>query len=254
MTGRHVTEAAPADVETALAAARPGTRRWPSAPPCCAAPPISTRRFRRALRAAGARGGQDAARRVAELREAVDFLRYYAGEAGRWPTRRGAASSPASARGTSRWRSSPARSPRRWRRATPCSPSPPRRRPPSPPGARGGCCTRPACREAALQLLPGGERGRAALTSDPRVGGVAFTGSTATAQRIHRAMAEHLRPRRAADRRDRRAQRHDRRQHRAARTGGARHRRLGLPVGRPALLGAAMPLCAGGHRRPFPRC
>jgi RHH-type proline utilization regulon transcriptional repressor/proline dehydrogenase/delta 1-pyrroline-5-carboxylate dehydrogenase len=30
---------------------------------------------------AGARGRQDAARRVAEVREAVDFLRYYAGSA-----------------------------------------------------------------------------------------------------------------------------------------------------------------------------
>ncbi|WP_373354550.1 bifunctional proline dehydrogenase/L-glutamate gamma-semialdehyde dehydrogenase PutA [Pseudoroseicyclus sp. CXY001] len=49
--------------------------------------------------------------------------------------------------------------------------------------------------EAALQLLPGpgGEVG-AALTSDPRIDGVAFTGSTATAQAINRAMAEHLAP------------------------------------------------------------
>jgi RHH-type proline utilization regulon transcriptional repressor/proline dehydrogenase/delta 1-pyrroline-5-carboxylate dehydrogenase len=39
------------------------------------------------------------------------------------------------------------------------------------------------------------------------------------------------RARRAADRRNRRAQRDDRRFHRAAGTGGARHRRLGLPVG-----------------------
>jgi RHH-type proline utilization regulon transcriptional repressor/proline dehydrogenase/delta 1-pyrroline-5-carboxylate dehydrogenase len=47
----------------------------------------------------------------------------------------------------------------------------------------------------ALQLLPGegGEVG-AALTSEPAVAGVAFTGSTATAQAIHRAMADHLDP------------------------------------------------------------
>jgi RHH-type proline utilization regulon transcriptional repressor/proline dehydrogenase/delta 1-pyrroline-5-carboxylate dehydrogenase len=34
----------------------------------------------------------------------------------------------------------------------------------------------------------------AALTSDPRIDGVAFTGSTATAQAIHRAMAASARP------------------------------------------------------------
>jgi RHH-type proline utilization regulon transcriptional repressor/proline dehydrogenase/delta 1-pyrroline-5-carboxylate dehydrogenase len=48
---------------------------------------------------------------------------------------------------------------------------------------------------AALQLLPGdGATVGAALTSDPRVGGVCFTGSTETALMIRRAMAEHLAP------------------------------------------------------------
>ncbi|WP_299679032.1 bifunctional proline dehydrogenase/L-glutamate gamma-semialdehyde dehydrogenase PutA [uncultured Roseobacter sp.] len=47
---------------------------------------------------------------------------------------------------------------------------------------------------AALQLLPGGGEIGAALTSDPRVCGVAFTGSTATALRIRAAMAEHCTP------------------------------------------------------------
>ncbi|MDA7964744.1 bifunctional proline dehydrogenase/L-glutamate gamma-semialdehyde dehydrogenase PutA [Ruegeria sp.] len=46
----------------------------------------------------------------------------------------------------------------------------------------------------ALQLLPGGPAVGAALTSDARVSGVAFTGSTATAQKIRAAMAENLRP------------------------------------------------------------
>jgi len=46
-----------------------------------------------------------------------------------------------------------------------------------------------------LQLLPGDGPGvGAAITSDARVGGVAFTGSTETAQIIRRAMAEHLAP------------------------------------------------------------
>lgn len=47
----------------------------------------------------------------------------------------------------------------------------------------------------ALQLLPGGGATvGAALTSDHRVNGVAFTGSTATAQRIRRSMAANLAP------------------------------------------------------------
>ncbi|MEM9421992.1 MAG: bifunctional proline dehydrogenase/L-glutamate gamma-semialdehyde dehydrogenase PutA, partial [Pseudomonadota bacterium] len=46
-----------------------------------------------------------------------------------------------------------------------------------------------------LHLLPGaGGVVGAALTSDPRISGVCFTGSTATAQQIHRTMATHLHP------------------------------------------------------------
>jgi RHH-type proline utilization regulon transcriptional repressor/proline dehydrogenase/delta 1-pyrroline-5-carboxylate dehydrogenase len=45
----------------------------------------------------------------------------------------------------------------------------------------------PACPPTALQLLPGDGSGRRALTRDPRVNGVAFTGSTETAQAIRRA-------------------------------------------------------------------
>ncbi len=48
---------------------------------------------------------------------------------------------------------------------------------------------------AALQLLPGqGGTVGAAMVADPRVGGVAFTGSTATAQAIHRGIAEYAAP------------------------------------------------------------
>ncbi|WP_372840921.1 bifunctional proline dehydrogenase/L-glutamate gamma-semialdehyde dehydrogenase PutA, partial [Phaeovulum sp.] len=48
---------------------------------------------------------------------------------------------------------------------------------------------------SALQLLPGdGPSVGRALTSDPRVAGVAFTGSTDTAQAIRRAMAANLAP------------------------------------------------------------
>ena len=47
---------------------------------------------------------------------------------------------------------------------------------------------------SALQLLPGAGDVGAALTSNPAVKGVAFTGSTETAQIIHRSMAKHLDP------------------------------------------------------------
>ncbi|MGJ8544794.1 MAG: bifunctional proline dehydrogenase/L-glutamate gamma-semialdehyde dehydrogenase PutA [Sulfitobacter sp.] len=48
--------------------------------------------------------------------------------------------------------------------------------------------------ETALQLLPGGGDIGAALTGDARVGGVAFTGSTGTALKIRENMAAHCAP------------------------------------------------------------
>ncbi|HEY5717250.1 MAG TPA: bifunctional proline dehydrogenase/L-glutamate gamma-semialdehyde dehydrogenase PutA, partial [Motiliproteus sp.] len=49
--------------------------------------------------------------------------------------------------------------------------------------------------KAAIQLLPGeGSTVGTALTSDPRIAGVCFTGSTQTAQRINRVMAETMAP------------------------------------------------------------
>jgi len=44
--------------------------------------------------------------------------------------------------------------------------------------------------EGVLQLMPGDGRVGAALTGDPRIAGVAFTGSTATARTINRTLAE----------------------------------------------------------------
>ncbi len=46
----------------------------------------------------------------------------------------------------------------------------------------------------AIQLLPGNGAVGAALTSDPRISGVAFTGSTATALKIKRTMAANCKP------------------------------------------------------------
>ena len=49
--------------------------------------------------------------------------------------------------------------------------------------------------QAAIQLLPGsGSTVGSALTSDPRIAGVCFTGSTATAQHINKVMAKNMAP------------------------------------------------------------
>ena len=104
--------------------------------------------------------------------------------------------------------------------------------------------------EDALVLAAAGREMGQKLMEDVRIAGVAFTGSTATAK-THRPHPD--RRRRPADhpvdRRDRRDQRDDRRFHRSARAGGAGRRHLGLPLGRPALLGAAPARAAGGGRR-----
>src|SRR6185437_6493267 len=64
-----------------------------------------------------------------------------------------AACLPASARGTSRCRSSPARSPARWRPAMACWPSPPSR-PRSSPPRRSGCSMKRGCRPACSICSP----------------------------------------------------------------------------------------------------
>jgi RHH-type proline utilization regulon transcriptional repressor/proline dehydrogenase/delta 1-pyrroline-5-carboxylate dehydrogenase len=64
----------------------------------------------------------------------------------------------------------------------------------SSPRAPRRCCTRRASRARRCSFCRGRPEIGAALTSDPRIDGVAFTGSTATAQAIHRAMAANLAP------------------------------------------------------------
>ena len=129
---------------------------------------------------------------VAELREAVDFLRFYAAEAERLPegSPRGiiAAISPwnfplaiftgqiaaALAAGNAVI-------------AKPAEPTPLI-------GALGARLMHEAgVPRTALQLVPGrGPVVGEALTSDPRLAGIAFTGSTGTARAIDRRMAQHL--------------------------------------------------------------
>ena len=134
----RVTHSAPADIETALEAARVGAAAWASV-----SVEDRARRVRRVadlyeanaaeLFALAAReAGKTWLDGVGEVREACDFARFYANEALRECARRAAgpreASSRASRPGTSRLQSSPDRFSRRWRPATRSSPSRPSRR------------------------------------------------------------------------------------------------------------------------------
>ncbi|WP_439156377.1 bifunctional proline dehydrogenase/L-glutamate gamma-semialdehyde dehydrogenase PutA [Yoonia sp.] len=128
---------------------------------------------------------------VAELREAVDFLRYYAARADDTATARGiwTCISPwnfplaiftgqiaaALAAGNAVLAKPAEQSPLIAVRAVQMM-------------HKAGVPT------TALQLLPGGGDVGAALTSDARINGVAFTGSTATALKIRATMAENCAP------------------------------------------------------------
>ena len=200
-----------------------------------------------------------------ELREAVDFLRYYAGEARRQFRSASRAQGPdrRAQRALLHGRGVFACI-RPWNfplaiftgqiaaalaagnavLAKPAEQTPLDRLP-----RRAAISTRRACPPDVLHLLPGDgatdRRGadRAIRASD----GVAFTGGTDTGIAINRALAARDGPIVSAHRRDRRHECHDRRFLRAARAGGARRARLGLRQRRPALLGAPRAVRPGGH-------
>ena len=199
----HVTHSAPADIEAAFGAARAGTAAWASMR-------VEERasRVRRVadlyeahaaeLFALAAReAGKTWLDGVGEVREACDFARFYANEALRECTRgqrapRGviACISPwnfplaifsgqilaALAAGNAVIAKPAEQTPLIAARAI-------------------ALMHEAGIPRDALQLLPGdGATVGAALACDPRVDGVCFTGSTATARLINRAMAEHLAP------------------------------------------------------------
>ena len=199
----HVTHSAPADVEVALEAARVGAAAWASV-----SVEDRARRVRRVadlyeanaaeLFALAAReAGKTWLDGVGEVREACDFARFYANEALRECARRQRAPLGVIAC-ISPWNFPLAIFSGQILAAL---------------AAGNAVVTKPAeqtpliaaraialMHEAgiprdALQLLPGdGATVGAALACDPRVDGVCFTGSTATARLINRAMAEHLAP------------------------------------------------------------
>ena len=186
----HVTEASAADVDRALQEARPWT---PDPEVLRRAADLYEAQAGRLFALLAREAGKTLDDAVAELREAVDFLRYYADQGATLqapPRGRVACISP--------WNFPLAIFTGQIAAAL---------------AAGNAVLAKPAedtpliaahavdlLHEAgvprtALQLLPG--QGRivgAALASDPRIDAIAFTGSTATAQAIHRGMAEHLVP------------------------------------------------------------
>ncbi|SFK10574.1 bifunctional proline dehydrogenase/L-glutamate gamma-semialdehyde dehydrogenase PutA [Celeribacter neptunius] len=131
---------------------------------------------------------------VGELREAVDFLRYYAGEAERRPDAlplgRVTAISP--------WNFPLAIFTGQIAAALAMGNAvlaKPAEQTPLIAAHAVALLHEAGVPRSALQLLPGdGPTVGAALTSDPRIDGVVFTGSTETAKRIQRAMAKNLTP------------------------------------------------------------
>jgi RHH-type proline utilization regulon transcriptional repressor/proline dehydrogenase/delta 1-pyrroline-5-carboxylate dehydrogenase len=197
-----VADASGADVAAAVAAARPwgGAAGVPAADRAAVlrrAAELYELAFGEIFALLAREAGKVLPDAVAELREAVDFLRYYAAEAERLAAERPGLGPRGTIACISPWNfplaiftgqiaaalaggnavlAKPAE-------ATPLI------------GALGTRLLHEAgVPREALQLLPGDGRVGAALSSAPGVAGVCFTGSTETAQRIHRSMAEHLDP------------------------------------------------------------
>ncbi|AWD21225.1 bifunctional proline dehydrogenase/L-glutamate gamma-semialdehyde dehydrogenase PutA [Fuscovulum blasticum] len=189
----HVTTAAPEDVDAALAAAR----RWDASAATRAeiltrAADLYEENFGPIFALLAREAGKTLADAVSELREAVDFLRYYAA---------GAPALRAPARGTfaciSPWNFPLAIFTGQIAAALAAGNAvlaKPAEQTPLIAALAVGLLHQAGVPATALQLLPGDGRVGAALTRDPRVQGVAFTGSTETAQLIRRAMADNLDP------------------------------------------------------------
>ncbi len=190
----RVTDAAPADVETALAAARP----WAAAVGERArvlnrAADLYEENFGPIFALLAREGGKTLADAISELREAVDFLRYYAARA---------QSQPHDPAGIftciSPWNFPLAIFTGQIAAALAMGNgvlAKPAEQTPLIAAFATSLLHKAGVPVASLQLLPGdGATVGAALTSDPRVTGVCFTGSTDTAHLIRKAMARHLAP------------------------------------------------------------
>ncbi len=189
----HVLTAAAADVDTALRLAEP----WAASPEVRAdvlrrAADLYEAAFGPIFALLAREAGKSLSDAVAELREAVDFLRYYAD---------GAAGLTAPARGVfaciSPWNFPLAIFSGQIGAALAAGNAviaKPAEQTPLIAALAVDLLLKAGVPATALQLLPGDGSVGAAITRDGRVNGVAFTGSTETALLIRRAMAEHLDP------------------------------------------------------------
>ncbi|MFN4100530.1 MAG: bifunctional proline dehydrogenase/L-glutamate gamma-semialdehyde dehydrogenase PutA, partial [Pararhodobacter sp.] len=188
-----VTDASAADVAAALAAAHvwdiPGEER---AAVLNRAADLYERDFGRLFALLTREAGKTLPDCVGELREAVDFLRYYAARITPEMTPRGKITC------ISPWNFPLAIFTGQIAGALAAGNAvlaKPAEQTPLVAAAAVDLLLEAGVPATALQLLPGpGAKVGAALTSDPRVDGVVFTGSTATAQAIRRAMAATLAP------------------------------------------------------------
>ncbi|WP_241699884.1 bifunctional proline dehydrogenase/L-glutamate gamma-semialdehyde dehydrogenase PutA [Tabrizicola fusiformis] len=188
----HVTLASTADVDTALRLAEP----WAAEPAIRAevlnrAADLYEAHFGEIFALLAREAGKTLADAVAELREAVDFLRYYAT----------GAAQPYPARGVfaciSPWNFPLAIFSGQIGAALAAGNAvlaKPAEQTPLIAAFAVRLLHQAGVPATALQLLPGDGQVGAALTRDARVKGVAFTGSTETALLIRRAMTEHLDP------------------------------------------------------------
>ncbi|MEZ5732840.1 MAG: bifunctional proline dehydrogenase/L-glutamate gamma-semialdehyde dehydrogenase PutA [Paracoccaceae bacterium] len=190
----QVTEASAADVETALAAATP----WDASPAKRAdilnrAADLYEADFGPIFALLAREAGKTQMDAVSELREAVDFLRYYAARG---------TENPGAPAGLftciSPWNFPLAIFTGQIAAALAAGNAVLAKPAEQTPLIAAHAVTllhKAGVPASALQLLPGdGATVGAALTSDPRVNGVCFTGSTETALLIRKAMAKHLAP------------------------------------------------------------
>ena len=207
----QVTEASPEAADRAMAAARagfpPGTARRPSAaPPRWSAPPTCWRSgAARSSICCRSRRGKTLDDALSEVREAVDFCRYYAAQAPRAVRRRrgacrarparpmccacaGAACSSRSRPGTSRSRSSSGRS-RAALMAGNAVVAKPAEQTPLIAAEAVRILHEAGVPTSALHLVPGDGRVGARLVEHKDVAGVVFTGSTEVARLINRTLA-----------------------------------------------------------------
>ncbi len=199
----EVQEASPEDVAAALDAAEAGFGEWSARPVAeragvlRAVADIYEANTAELISIATREAGKTLTDAIAEVREAVDFLRYYATEAERLENE-----DPGRPRGVfvciSPWnfplaiftgQIAAARAGGNAVIAKPAEQTPLI-------AARAVAMMREAgLPEAALQLLPGdGPRVGGPLTSDPRIAGVCFTGSTEVARIVHKALARNAGP------------------------------------------------------------